>query len=392
MRTGAVLLQLLVFLGFGAAARAEEADGLDLETKSELGVYVDTDAVSVITPAVQAALENALEGWSLTGSYLADIVSAASVDIVSTASPRWTEVRHAGSLSGAFDAGDTTTSVSGAASREPDYLSLTGGLSERMALAERTVTPFFGYSTTRDEAGRTGTPFSVYSLILWRHAVTAGVELVVDRSTVFTLVGDAAFESGRQEKPYRFLPLFAPEVAGTIPAGASQARVNLVRLPGRIGERVPEERRRFAVSGRLAHRLSAATLIVSERLYQDDWGLRASTTELRMSLDAGQRWFLSAHLRGHLQTGVSFWQRAYVARPASSGLEVPRLRTGDRELGPLASATLGGSVRWLIGRAARPDAVSLVVQSDVTTTSFSDALFLRDRQSFFNTLQLEAKF
>jgi hypothetical protein len=47
-----------------------------------------------------ATLKNSLEGCSLHGSYLADIVSAASVDIVSTASPRWTEVRHAGSLSG----------------------------------------------------------------------------------------------------------------------------------------------------------------------------------------------------------------------------------------------------------------------------------------------------
>jgi hypothetical protein len=367
MRSGAVLSQLLVILCFGAAARAGEAggpgrtatdgaavNGLDLETKSELGAYVDTDAVSVITPAVQATLKNALEGWSLDGSYLADIVSAASVDIVSTASPRWTEVRHAGSLSGSFDVGDTTTSVSGAASREPDYSSLTGGIAERIALADKTVTPFLGYFFTRDEAGRTGTPFSVYSLILWRHAVSAGIELIVDRSTAFTLVGDAAFESGRQEKPYRFLPLFAPEVADTIPAGASAARVNLERLPARVGERVPEQRRRFAASGRLAHRLSSATLIVSERLYQDDWGLRASTTHLRISLDAGQRWFISAHLRGHVQSGVSFWQRAYVARPAGSGLEVPRLRTGDRELGPLASATLGGSVRWLIGRAARP--------------------------------------
>jgi hypothetical protein len=33
-----------------------------------------------------------------------------------------------------------------------------------------------------------------------------------------------------------------------------------------------------------------------------------------------------------------------------------------------------------------------VLQTDVTTTSFRDALFIRDRQSLFNTLQLEAKF
>src|SRR5687767_4872662 len=124
MRMAAVFSQLLMTLCFGAAARA---DTLDLETKNELGVYVDTDAVSVITPALEASLKDALAGWSLGGSYLADIVSAASVDIVSTASPRWTEVRHAGSLSGALDIGHSTTRVSAAASSEPDYLSLSGG-------------------------------------------------------------------------------------------------------------------------------------------------------------------------------------------------------------------------------------------------------------------------
>ncbi len=39
-------------------------------------------------------------GWSVDGRYLVDVVSAASVDIVSTASRRWEEVRHAGSLGG----------------------------------------------------------------------------------------------------------------------------------------------------------------------------------------------------------------------------------------------------------------------------------------------------
>jgi hypothetical protein len=389
MRMAAVVSQLLMSLCFGAAARA---DDLDLEARNELGVYADTDAVSVITPAVEATLKDAPAGWSLGGSYLADIVSAASVDVVSTASPRWTEVRHAGSLSATFDIGQSTTNVSAAASREPDYLSLTGGATERIALFDKTATPFLGYFFTREEAGRTGTPFSVYSLILERHATSAGIELVAGRSTTVILAGDAVFESGRQEKPYRLLPLFLPEDAGSIPAGASAERVNQSRLPGRISERVPDTRRRFAVSARLAHRLSNATIVVSERFYEDDWGLRASTTDVRTLLDAGRRWFVWAQLRAHVQSGVSFWRRAYVALPTGSGLDVPLLRTGDRELGPLGSMTLGGGVRWLIGRDTRPDSFSLVLQTDVTTTSFRDALFIQDRQALFNTLELEAKF
>jgi hypothetical protein len=226
-----------------------------------------------------------------------------------------------------------------------------------------------------------------------RHTLTGGVELILDPTTLVTFVGDASIESGRQEKPYRFLPLFAPEVVDQISPGAAVGTVNALRLPGRISERVPDTRKRFAVSGRLAQRVSNwSTFAIHERLYRDDWGLQASTTDLRMLMDASKRWFIWTHFRVHVQSGVSFWKRAYVGRPGATGIEVPVLRTGDRELGPLASGTFGGGIRWLMGRDTRPDAWSLVFQSDVGTTAFSDALFIQNRQAFFNSLQLEAKF
>jgi hypothetical protein len=375
------------------AKPSDEPSSLSLETKEEFSGYADTDAVSVVTPAIEATLKNPLAGWSATGSYLVDVVSAASVDIVSTASTHWTEVRHAGSAAVSVDIGDTSTSVSGSVSREPDYLSLSAGVTERVELEHKTVTPVLGYSFTRDVAGRTGTPFSVYSLELHRHTLTGGVELILDPTTMVTFVGDASIESGRQEKPYRFIPLFAPDVVDQISAGASVAAVNALRLPGRISERVPDSRKRFAVSGRIAQRVSNwSTFIAHERLYRDDWGLQASTTDLRMLMDAGRRWFVWTHIRVHVQSGVSFWKRAYVGRPGATGIEVPALRTGDRELGPLASGTFGGGIRWLFGRDARPDAWSLVFQSDVGTTAFSDALFIQNRQAFFNSLALEGKF
>jgi hypothetical protein len=375
------------------AKSAAESSSLSLEMKEELSAYADTDAVSVVTPAIEATLKNSLAGWSATGSYLVDVVSAASVDIVSTASTHWTEVRHAGGLSATAEIGDTSTSLSGSISREPDYLSLSGGVTERIELAHKTVTPLVSYGFTRDVAGRTDTPFDVYSLTLHRHTLTGGLELILDPTTMLTFVADASFESGRQEKPYRFIPLFAPEVVGQISAGASVDTVNALRLPGRVSERVPDTRNRYAVSGRLAQRVSGwSTFVIHERLYRDDWGLQASTTDLRMLMDAGRRWFVWTHFRAHVQSGVSFWKRAYVGRPGSTGIEVPVLRTGDRELGPLASGTFGGGIRWLIGRDTRPDAWSLVFQTDVATTAFSDALFIQNRQAFFNALALEGKF
>ena len=58
--------------------------------------------------------------------------------------------------------------------------------------------------------------------------------------------------------------------------------VNALRLPGRVAEHLPDTRNRFAVSGRIAQRLAGSTFILTERLYGDDWGLKASTTDLRL--------------------------------------------------------------------------------------------------------------
>ena len=109
-----------------------------------------------------------------TGSYLVDVISAASVDIVSTASGHWNEVRHAGTLGATYKPGDIGVSASSAVSREPDYLSLSGGTRLRLDLADSMATATFGYSFMHDTAGRTGTPFSVFSLELTRHTITGG--------------------------------------------------------------------------------------------------------------------------------------------------------------------------------------------------------------------------
>ena len=93
----------------------------------EVALYDDTSAVRVVTSALSASVENPVSGWSADGSYLVDIISAASVDIVSTASGHWNEVRHAGTLGATYKPGDIGVSASTAVSREPDYLSLSGG-------------------------------------------------------------------------------------------------------------------------------------------------------------------------------------------------------------------------------------------------------------------------
>jgi hypothetical protein len=184
--------------------------------------------------------------------------------------------------------------------------------------------------------------------------------------------------------------MFAPNIAPTVPNGASVDEVNAKRLPERPLEQLPLTRRRYALTGRFAHRFDRSTLRVEERLYDDSWNLVASSTDARWIFDLGNRFAVWPHARFHIQSAVSFWERAYVSNYAV-GFSLPEYRTGDRELGPLRTVGGGLGGRWYLGRDAAPQTWQLGVSGDVMYTSFLDDLYVSDRVATFGAITLEAQ-
>jgi uncharacterized protein DUF3570 len=357
----------------------------------ETSGYLDTDHVSVVSPTIAVGLADEVGGWSVNGHYLVDVVSAASVDIVSTASPHWTEVRHAGGLSGSMPFEPVTVGASAVISREPDYLSVTGGATLSIDLLEKNLTPYFAFSREQDSIGRTDLPHEYWNS---KHVTNlqVGLTAVLDRSTIGSIQWDGSFERGYLAKPYRYVPLFAPGQGSSIPAGVSIDEVNRLRLNQRPIEQVPSARDRYAVSGHLAHRFGGSTLRLDERLYTDNWGLSAATSELRFIMDLHRRLELWPHLRHHIQGQVRFWQRAYEAILGPEGsLGVPVFRTGNRELSPLQTIVLGGGMRLKLSEAPGAQ-LDLVFEADVGRTRFSDALYISERLMGYSTLAIEAVF
>ena len=362
-----------------------------LKLSAEVSGYGDSDAVFVASPTIAASVGDDLAGWSVGGRYLVDAVSAASVDIVSSASGKWTELRHVGSGAASMKAGSVGLSVSGGFSREPDYLSIGGGGSVSLDLLDKNFTPFVGLSYSHDDVGRTGDPKSTWR-DLKRVGAQTGAAIVLGRSTTASFTVDAIFERGYLAKPYRYVPLFAPGVAAQLPAGASVDEVNRRRLFQRPADALPDARDRFAFTGRIAHRWEASTIRVDERIYRDSWGALASTTDARYSLDLGSRLLFWPHLRLHGQRGVEFWQRAFEATMGPGGdLGVPSIRTGDRELGPLLTVTVGLGLRWrLSGEGSSPWV--LFLQADGIFTRYFDALYLTQRKALFSATGIEVEF
>ena len=377
----------------------EEPSLEDTTTKHagfEFGAYQDTDNVKVITPSINLSVEN-VSGGSLSASYLVDVVSAASIDIVSSASTRagWGEVRHAGAVSGQYKPHDFGVSVGGSVSSEPDYLSYGGYAMIVKELDDKNWTLTLGYGYSHDTAGRCGvggacTPFDVFSRPLERGAFNGGLAWVVNRDTLASVTFDLIIENGDQSKPYRYIAMFSPSVAPNVKAGASIDFVNANRLPEKPLEALPLSRDRLAVTGGIAHRFNGSTLRLDERVYDDSWGLKASSTDVKWLLDLGERFVVWPHVRFHVQSQTSFWQLAYVSQPAPAFV-LPRYRTGDRELGPLWTIDGGFGLRWRLPHEPDAPAWRIGVTGDIMYTSFLDDLYLSNRTAYLGALQLESE-
>jgi hypothetical protein len=384
----AVLVLLALLFAGGAARAAGPGDALVGRVAAEVGAYQDTNTTSCVSPVISGGVENVLSGWGVNGSFAVDIVSTASADIVATASPRWHELRFAPAVNGHRRFGDADVALRASLSSEPDYLSLAGGATFSLDLAHKLVTPSLSYDFAHDTLGRSGTPFSLFSRPIQRHTLGAGVALVLDKATVFIPTLSVMIEVGDTSKPYRHVPIFSAAAAADVTPGMSAADVDATRLDARPLEQLPTSRQRWALDALILHRFTRSTLRLEERLYVDTWGLRAFTSDVRAFFDVGESLRVGAHGRLHAQTGVSFWQLAYVATPTSQGLSLPALRTGSRELGPLVSPTAGLDLRIPFGEKR---GVALVLGSEVGYTRFLDHLFIQDRVSVLGTTMMEAE-
>ena len=378
-------LWILFMLGGDALARRP-----NVGAAVEVAGYTDSTHIHVASPSVAATVSDENAGWSVGGRYLVDAVSAASVDIVSTASQRWTELRHVGSAELSYKRGPASVTASGGVSHEPDYLSISSGMVFSLELLNKNLTPFFGARYGHDDVGRTGQPKDRWEL-LQKGGLQAGATFVINRFMVASVQLDADFERGYLAKPYRYIPLFAPGTGQELPAGAPPKLVDERRLDARPIDNLPRSRDRYALTGRLAGRVGRATLRIDERLYTDSWGLWASTTDSRVMVDAGRRWLLWPHLRFHTQSGADLWQRAYEAIAQADGtLALPRYRSGDRELSRLDIVTGGFGVKLRLTQSIHSPWF-LSWQLDAAYTHYLDALYITERWSLFSALGVSAQ-
>ncbi|MCA9591537.1 MAG: DUF3570 domain-containing protein, partial [Myxococcales bacterium] len=371
---------------------------LVIRVAGDLSGYSDTNAVAVYTPGMNVSLVSPTAGWNIGGNFVLDAVSAASPDLVSSASPPFEEFRYAGGVTGGYKPGLYGAQLSSQISSSPDYVSYTLGGRVTADLNEKLITPGLGYTYSYDRIGRGPNnylnTFNPLKGFLHTHEIEAGVTLVMSPTSILVVGGTISIERGDQSQPYRYITTFDPvDVAPFVPKGATVDLVNRSRLPYRPLEQLPTERDRFAVGARYNRRFNNATLRVDERLYVDTWGVKGSSTDGRYMIDMSRHFRVWPHLRIHAQTGANFYQLAYSAVVDAAGtLILPTYRTGDRELTPLITATAGGGTRIALGPPEAEVKYGLTFVGDVMYTRYLKSLFVTTRTAVYGSVGFDVEF
>jgi hypothetical protein len=354
-----------------------------------MSAYGDTTATRVYSPSLNAAVTSPTAGWNVGASYLIDVVSSASPDIVSTASRNFHDTRHAVSVHGGYKPARFGFDAAASYSGESDYISRSAHVGVLGDFANKQFTPRLGLGHTADTLGRAGQGFNDYSHGFSINDIDLGATFVLSAKSIAAVGFSSAFERGDQSKSYRLIPMFGNDV--NIPLAASISSVNANRLPVRPYEQLPVARDRYALAGLYATRTGRATLRVEERVYRDSWAVLASTTDARYIYDLTPRLSVWPHARIHAQTGASFYERAYHAEIAPV-VQVPTYRTTDRELSPFLAITVGGGARLNLSPPSARFRYALTGTADALGARYLNAIYIRDRIAIYGSLGFEAEF
>ncbi|MCA9606365.1 MAG: DUF3570 domain-containing protein [Myxococcales bacterium] len=351
-----MLRTIVVAVALASLTPVARAQSEQTRLSADVLYYTDTDNVMATSPS--ASVRHRFEDGGNVGLRAAvDIVSAASVDVISHATTGFEEARVEGAVDFMVPVDDAQIRGAWRTSWEPDYLSngISAGLRLRLGTADSVLD--VGYGLSWDVVGRTGTPWSAFSQNLFTHALSLSLTQNLGPETVLRVVYSPTIQDGYLEKPYRYVFLF--DDAGQ-------------QLATRVPENVPDLRHGHAIGARLLQYVAPirGSARLDYQFYVDGWGVTAHVVEAVGLATVVDGFRLGLRGRFYGQTAASFWQRQYVV---SATGELPGWRTLDRDLSPYVSVTGAARLEW------NADGWAGYLDGGVTYTRFFDFLLLDER-------------
>ena len=253
---------------------------------------------------------------SFVGNYYVDMISSASIDVVTTASP-YTEERTQWSLGVDYLRGNTTMSASYTTSVESDYdaKTYTFGVSQDMFGDLTTLSLTYSYGD--DLVRRSDDP--LFERENKRQLYGVGLTQILTRNLLASLNFETITDEGFMNNPYRSVRYLD-----------SGSALGYSYEP----ELYPNTRTTNAAGLRLRYYLPYRAAIQGEyRFFSDTWDITSNTAAITY-VHPWNDFTFEGKYRWHDQTGAHFFRDLFARSEATN------FRGRDKELSPLTSQTI----------------------------------------------------
>jgi hypothetical protein len=289
--------------------------------------------------------KSVLNKVSLSASYYADIVSNASIDVVTTASP-YDETRHEYGLGLDYAVRDSLITLSATHSDEPDYTADAFSLDVTQEVFSGMTSVSLGFTYGSDDVGKGDEGFFDQATH-WRYRL--GLTQILTPRWLASANFEVVSDDGYLGSPYRAARVF----------GAA------------VPERVPRTRTSRAIKFRVVGEVLPALALRGEyRYFWDTWDIKGHTFDLGLSRRFGQRWLVDAYARAYRQDAALFYSDNATAET--------QFVTRNRQLSTYNSAALGAKATWTWMREPGRYEIRLSGAVEYGKTDYSDFTDLRN--------------
>ena len=324
-KRGIVVLFLALLASSAAQAGVLPEDRADVLYHLYTGGGVDINGPSVLVR------KQVGRSTSFVANYYVDMISSASIDVITTASP-YKEERTQWSLGMDYLHGNTTMTVNYTTSTESDFEATTYSFAVSQDMFGDLTTITLSYALGEDIVGNSQDP--TFERDNTRQHYGVGVTQILSRNMIAALNFQVITDEGFLNNPYRSVRYADPGTA----LGYSYEP-----------ELYPNTRTSSAIGIRAKYYLPYRAAIEAEyRYFTDTWNIKSNTASISYIHPLGP-WTFTVKYRYHDQNGASFYSDLF---PRS---EATNFRGRDKELSPLTSTTvrlaaayefIGGTEGW----------------------------------------------
>lgn len=263
-----------------------------------------------------------LEKFSVSANYYVDMVSSASIDVVTTASP-YREERTQYSLGIDAIRGKTSYSLGYTNSDERDYEADTAYFSLSQDLFGDLSTVSLGFSRAWDtvqkrDASGSGVDPNFFERTD-RRSYSMGLSQVLTRNLLVGLSFEVITDEGFLNNPYR-----------------SVRYIDASGAENREAERYPRTRTSNSFAARARYHLPYRAAVHGQyRFFTDTWGIVAHTGEVGYTHPVASKWIFDVKYRYYTQEAADFYSDLFPRANAQNFL------ARDKELSTFVSHTVG---------------------------------------------------